>query len=82
MRAENVQALKLILEVQIQAEGNNCTRFRHYCRYLDDREYFENPEEEFLHFLRKMEGPGWKWTKECNYSSIKALCGKSISIVL
>ncbi|XP_018575433.1 voltage-dependent calcium channel subunit alpha-2/delta-3 [Anoplophora glabripennis] len=38
----------------------------HYCRYLDDREYFENPEEEFLHFLRKMEGPGWKWTKECD----------------
>ncbi|KAJ8916494.1 hypothetical protein NQ315_000136 [Exocentrus adspersus] len=38
----------------------------HYCRYLDDREYFENPEEEFLHFLKKMEGPGWKWSKECD----------------
>ncbi|KAJ8936838.1 hypothetical protein NQ314_012154, partial [Rhamnusium bicolor] len=38
----------------------------HYCRYLDDRLYFENPEEELLHFLRKMEGPGWKWTKECD----------------
>ncbi|KAJ8956284.1 hypothetical protein NQ318_015020, partial [Aromia moschata] len=38
----------------------------HYCRYLDDREDFENPEEEFLHFLRKIEGPGWKWSKECD----------------
>ncbi|KAJ8969624.1 hypothetical protein NQ317_002430 [Molorchus minor] len=38
----------------------------HYCRYLDDREYFETPEDEFLYFLKKMEGPGWKWSKECD----------------
>ncbi|RZB94401.1 voltage-dependent calcium channel subunit alpha-2/delta-3-like, partial [Asbolus verrucosus] len=38
----------------------------HYCRYLDDRYYFENPQEEFLHFLMKVEGRGWKWSKECD----------------
>ncbi|VEN45103.1 unnamed protein product [Callosobruchus maculatus] len=37
-----------------------------YCRYLDDKESFNTPEEEFLHFLKKMEGPGWKWSKECD----------------
>ncbi|XP_045467080.1 voltage-dependent calcium channel subunit alpha-2/delta-3-like isoform X2 [Harmonia axyridis] len=38
----------------------------HYCRYLDDHHYFETPEQEFLHFLEKMESPGWKWTSECD----------------
>ncbi|KAF7266188.1 hypothetical protein GWI33_020469 [Rhynchophorus ferrugineus] len=37
-----------------------------YCRYLDDKHYFETAEEEFLHFLKKMEGPGWKWPRECD----------------
>ncbi|XP_050299569.1 voltage-dependent calcium channel subunit alpha-2/delta-3 isoform X2 [Anthonomus grandis grandis] len=38
----------------------------HYCRYLDEKHYFETAEEEFLHFLKKMEGPGWKWSRECD----------------
>ncbi|XP_068900722.1 voltage-dependent calcium channel subunit alpha-2/delta-3 isoform X2 [Tenebrio molitor] len=37
----------------------------HYCRYLDNRHYFENPEEELLHFLKKIEGTKWKWV-ECD----------------
>ncbi|XP_064214426.1 voltage-dependent calcium channel subunit alpha-2/delta-3 isoform X3 [Tribolium castaneum] len=37
----------------------------HYCRYLDNRYEFETPEEEFLHFLRKIEGTKWKWV-ECD----------------
>ncbi|XP_060533822.1 voltage-dependent calcium channel subunit alpha-2/delta-3 [Cylas formicarius] len=38
----------------------------HYCKYFDDKHYFDTAEEEFLHFLKKMDGPGWKWTKECD----------------
>ncbi|CAG9772800.1 unnamed protein product [Ceutorhynchus assimilis] len=38
----------------------------HYCRYLDDKHFFESAEEEFLYFLKKMEGPGWKWSRECD----------------
>ncbi|XP_063927225.1 voltage-dependent calcium channel subunit alpha-2/delta-3-like isoform X2 [Zophobas morio] len=37
----------------------------HYCRYMDDRHYFETPEEELLHFLKKIEGIKWKWL-ECD----------------
>ncbi|XP_066251925.1 voltage-dependent calcium channel subunit alpha-2/delta-3 isoform X2 [Euwallacea similis] len=38
-----------------------------YCRYLDDKHYFETAEEEFMYFLKKMEGPGWKWIEaECD----------------
>ncbi|KAK9874141.1 hypothetical protein WA026_002496 [Henosepilachna vigintioctopunctata] len=38
----------------------------HYCRYLDDQHYFETPEAEFLHFLKKIESRGWRWTAECD----------------
>ncbi|XP_017771996.1 PREDICTED: voltage-dependent calcium channel subunit alpha-2/delta-3 isoform X2 [Nicrophorus vespilloides] len=38
----------------------------HYCRYLDDRHNFRSPEEELLHFLHKMEEPGWRWSPECD----------------
>lgn len=40
---------------------------RHYCRYLDDKLYFETANDEFLYFLKKMEGPGWKWSRECEF---------------
>ncbi|XP_057651112.1 voltage-dependent calcium channel subunit alpha-2/delta-3 isoform X2 [Diorhabda carinulata] len=36
----------------------------HYCRYLDNRKHFDNPEEELLHFLQIMEKHAWKWSKE------------------
>ncbi|XP_019871857.2 voltage-dependent calcium channel subunit alpha-2/delta-3 isoform X2 [Aethina tumida] len=35
-----------------------------YCRDLKDN-YFNTPEQELLHFLRKMAEPGWKWSSEC-----------------
>ncbi|ENN73258.1 hypothetical protein YQE_10154, partial [Dendroctonus ponderosae] len=38
----------------------------HYCKDLDDKHYFETAEEEFLYFLKKMDRPGWKWSRECD----------------
>ncbi|CAH0548637.1 unnamed protein product [Brassicogethes aeneus] len=43
----------------------------HYCRYLNDH-FFDSREEEFIHFLKKMAEPGWKWTAEC--SERKLIC--------
>ncbi|KAL3271275.1 hypothetical protein HHI36_021766 [Cryptolaemus montrouzieri] len=38
----------------------------HYCRELDDNLHFDSLESEFLHFLNKIQEPGWKWGAECD----------------
>ncbi|XP_018330048.1 voltage-dependent calcium channel subunit alpha-2/delta-3-like isoform X2 [Agrilus planipennis] len=43
-----------------------------YCKYPNDKRHFESPEEELLHFLNKIDSPGWKW-KECDSKLIKAV---------
>ncbi|CAH0548636.1 unnamed protein product [Brassicogethes aeneus] len=46
----------------------------HYCRYLNDH-FFDSREEEFIHFLKKMAEPGWKWTAECERKLICEVVG-------